>query len=205
MPTLRSADASRTQNAAVWRIARPTHVRMPEMRDIPYRGRWASKMARHRSVSPLSQTGAGMPPAGYFGSRLRRSLVLASFVRALAEAGSRCWSADKLSAGSQCQWCSRQRLSNSHAPALPVHKVDFLWMRVTRECGISKRSLVSVSGATAHTRRGAAHRRHFCEAAGAIARAGRIDDFFFQFRLHLQRQLLRFVWFLVGPKSLKPT
>jgi hypothetical protein len=30
-------------------------------------------------------------------------------------------------------------------PALPVHKVDFLWMRVTRECGISKRSLVGVS------------------------------------------------------------
>ena len=32
---------------------------------------------------------------------LRRSIVLASFVRALAEAGSRCWSADKLSAGYQ--------------------------------------------------------------------------------------------------------
>ena len=93
--------ASRTQNAAVWRIARPIHVRMPEMRDIPYRGRWASKMARHRSVSPLSQTGAGMPPAGYFSSRLRRSLLLASFVRALAEAGPRRWSADKLSAGYQ--------------------------------------------------------------------------------------------------------
>ena len=45
----------------------------------------------------------------------------------------------------------------------------------------------------------------FCEAAGAIARAGGIDDFFFQFRLHLQRQLLRLVWFLVGQKSLKPT
>ena len=101
LPTLRSADASRAQNAAVWRIARPTHVRMPEMRDIPYRGRWASKMARHRSVSPLSQTGAGMPPAGYFSSRLRRSLLLASFVRALAEAGPRRWSADKLSAGYQ--------------------------------------------------------------------------------------------------------
>ena len=38
-----------------------------------------------------------MPPTGYFGSRLRRSIVLASFVRALAETGSRCWSADKLS------------------------------------------------------------------------------------------------------------
>ena len=59
-----------------------------------------------------------MPPTGYFGSRLRRSIILASFVRALAEAGSRDWSADKLNAGSQCQWCSRQRLSNSHAPAV---------------------------------------------------------------------------------------
>jgi hypothetical protein len=57
-----------------------------------------------------------MPPTGYFGSRLRRSIVLASFVRALAETGSRCWSADKLSAGSHRQRCLRQRLSNSHAP-----------------------------------------------------------------------------------------
>jgi hypothetical protein len=38
-----------------------------------------------------------MPSAGYVGSRLRRSIVLASFVRALAEAGSRYWSADQLS------------------------------------------------------------------------------------------------------------
>ena len=53
-----------------------------------------------------------MPPTGYFGSRLRRSLVLASFVRALVEAGSRCWSADKLSAGSQCRAaCAQSRFS----------------------------------------------------------------------------------------------
>jgi len=38
-----------------------------------------------------------MPPIGYFGSRLRRSIVLASFVRALAETGSRDRSADQLS------------------------------------------------------------------------------------------------------------
>jgi hypothetical protein len=38
-----------------------------------------------------------MPPTSHFGSRLRRSLLLASFVRALVEAGSRGWSADKLS------------------------------------------------------------------------------------------------------------
>jgi hypothetical protein len=38
-----------------------------------------------------------MPPTSHFGSRLRRSLLLASFVPALVEAGSRGWSADKLS------------------------------------------------------------------------------------------------------------
>jgi hypothetical protein len=146
-----------------------------------------------------------MPPTGYFGSRLRRSIVLASFVRALAEVGSRDWSADKLNAGSQCQWCSRQRLSNSHAPALPVHKVDFLWMRVTRECGISNRSLVGVSGANySHaTRRSASP--PFLRRLPELARAGGIDDFFFQFRASLTAPASDPRWFLVGPKSLKPT
>ena len=76
-----------------------------------------------------------MPPTGYFGSTLRRSIVLASFVRALAEAGSRRWSADKLSARSHRQWCSRQRLSNSHDPALPVHKVDFCACELPKSAG----------------------------------------------------------------------
>ena len=58
-------------------------------------------------------------------------------------------------------------------------------MRVTRECGISKRSLVGVSGANcSHATRRSASLPFFCEAAGAIARTGGIDDFFFVLRWH---------------------
>jgi hypothetical protein len=38
-----------------------------------------------------------------------------------------------------------------------------------------------------------------------LVRAGGIDDFSLSFWLRLQRQLLVLVWFLVGPKTLKPT
>jgi hypothetical protein len=87
-----------------------------------------------------------------------------------------------------------------------VHKVDFLWMRVTREYGIfekeSRRRFRRELLTRDEAQRIAAI---FAKLPELFARAGRIDDFFFQFRLHLQRQLLRLVWFLVGPKSLKPT
>ena len=122
-----------------------------------------------------------MPPTGYFGSRLRRSIVLASFVRALAEAGSRCWSADKLSAGSQCQWCNTPCMPRA-ACAQSRFSVDASYPRVR----YFEKQLVSVSGSELLTRDEAKRiAAIFCEAAGAIARAGGIDDFLFQFRASL--------------------
>ena len=113
LPTLRSADAPRAQNATVWRDC-PTctrsnagAVRYPIPRKVGQQDGATlicfasfSKQAREcRRLATLAQ-------------ELRRSIVLASFVRALVEAGSRCWSADKLSAGSQCRAaCAQSRFS----------------------------------------------------------------------------------------------